>query len=199
MNFSNLYQTVLILFLSVVLISCQEANTTYQLSNEDVLSLLDLDTDVLFGESLEDFKKANEDKYILVDLSSPSSFRLEHEEGAINIPLTLLLDEEHQELLNGEATILLSGLPLTQSAGALVLLKRLGYDKVKIASSSTFPPETAQYDFAATFKTTKEKHAATIEAGKPKPVVVEVPARKKAITPKPKPKKKAVVEEEEGC
>jgi rhodanese-related sulfurtransferase len=197
MSFSNIYTVLLIASVVFLFTSCQDTTSAYEYTPEEVLSQLDIDRDVLSGEELKDFQKSNKDNYTLVDLSTPSSFRLDHEEGAFNIPLTLLLEEEHIELLNSEEVILLTGLPFAQSAGALVLLKSLGYDQVKVVSENLSSPEAAQYDFAATFKTTKEKYEAEVEAGKPKPVVVEVPAKKKSITPKPK--KKAVVEEEEGC
>lgn len=185
----------------LLLTSCENSeNITYQSSPEEALQQLNLEKDVLFGESLSQFIEKNEGQYLLVDLREAAEFKAAHRQDAIDMPMPQLLNEENLKLLNSKKHILLSGKDFTQSAGAHILLKRLGYEHVYIISpTDSIIPESAQYDYAAVFKDIQKKHAAAIEAGKPKPIVVEQ-TPKKTITPKPKPQKKVEEEEEEeGC
>ena len=188
----------LVLILQLFFFSCQNnSNINYQ-SPTEVLQSLDISADLLDVDQLASFTQENKGLYVIVDLSTPADFRLGHIDEAVNIPLTLLMEKENLDILKNHEQVLLSGVPYTQSAAALVLLRQMDFDGLKIVDEGEVPAESAQYDYAEVFKNTKEKHAAEIEAGKPKPVVVEVPT-KKAIKPQPKPKKKVEVEEEEGC
>jgi rhodanese-related sulfurtransferase len=195
-----LYRYIGLVFtLPLFLFSCQNSSRTAHQSPTEVLQSLDINTDLLHGDQLEQFMQEHKEQLLIVDLSKPADFRLGHIEGAVNMPLTLLMEKENLDMLKNHEHIVLSGVPFTQSAATLVLLRQMGIEGLKLVDQGEVQAETAQYDFAEVFKTTKEKHAAELEAGKPKPVVVEVPTAKKAIKPQPKPKKKVVVEEEEGC
>lgn len=181
-----------ILLIGLVLFTGMACTPAYEKSAKEALQGLN-EEDVLFGEGLAQFLKANEGQYLLVDLRNAADFKASHTEGAIDIPIPQLMTEDHQSLLKSKEYILLSGDSYTQTAGAQVLLKRLGFDQVKLISlQDSIRPEAARYDYGAVFAKVQEEHAAAIEAGKPKPIVSAPPKR---ITP---PKKK-VVEEEEGC
>ena len=187
-----------VLILQLFFFSCQNNSSTNYQSPAEVLQSLDISADLLDSDQLASFTQESKGQYVIVDLSTPADFRLGHIDEAVNIPLTLLMEKENLDILKNHEQVLLSGVPYTQSAAALVLLRQMGFDGLKIVDEGEVPAESAQYDYAEVFKTTKEKHAAEIEAGKPKPVIVEVPT-KKAVKPQPKPKKKVEVEEEEGC
>lgn len=148
--------------------------------------------------------------FILVDLRAPIEFERGHLEGAVSIPAQHLLESHSLKIFgNKNATIALYGRHTEQAHGPWLLLRQLGYDHVKLLqagydgiiaadSLSFLLPETALFDYSASFR------QATVEGRKaietiPMLPAASAPAAPKTIATKPKAPGKPAADEEEGC
>lgn len=163
--------------------------------------------------SLQDAEAAIREKktdFVLVDLRAPIEFERGHLEGAVSIPAQHLLESKSLDVFdNKKAVIVLYGRHQEQAHGPWLLLRQLGYDHVKLLqagydgvvaadSLSFLAPETALFDYSASFRQATAEGQKAIEAVKIVPAAT-APAAPKTISTKPKAAAKPAAEEEEGC
>lgn len=162
--------------------------------------------------TLQDAEAAIQQKktdFVLVDLRAPIEFERGHLEGAVSIPAQHLLEAKSLKIFDNEkAVIALYGRNQEQAHGPWLLLRQLGYDHVKLLhagydgvvaadSLSFLAPETALFDYSASFRQAMSEGQKAIEPVKIAPVAA--PAAAKTIVTKPKAPAKPAAEEEEGC
>jgi rhodanese-related sulfurtransferase len=162
--------------------------------------------------TLQDAETAIQQKktdFVLVDLRSPIEFERGHLEGAVSIPAQHLLESKSLDVFdNKKAVIVLYGRHQEQAHGPWLLLRQLGYDHVKLLqagydgvvaadSLSFLAPETALFDYSASFRQATAEGQKAIEAVKIVPAATTIAP--KTITTKPKAAAKPAAEEEEGC
>ncbi len=190
------------------LASCQENGDSFALSLEEALGLA-LSSDYKIAPE-EGTKLIGSSEYTFVDVRPASEYAKGHLEGAINIPLQNLLDEESREFFSQSSkAIVVYGKDEAEANGPFMLLRQLGYENVKLLeggyqyqqapdSVQYLPPEQPHYDFAAIMAQAIEEDRREEEATRPKPAPQPVVKAPKEIIPQKKEKPK-VVEEEEGC
>lgn len=162
--------------------------------------------------TLQDAEAAIQQKkadFVLVDLRAPIEFERGHLEGAVSIPAQHLLESKSLDVFdNKKAVIVLYGRHQEQAHGPWLLLRQLGYDHVKLLqagydgvvaadSLSFLAPETALFDYSASFRQATAEGQKAIEAVKIVPAATTTAP--KTITTKPKAAAKPAAEEEEGC
>lgn len=162
--------------------------------------------------TLQDAEAAIQQKkadFVLVDLRAPIEFERGHLEGAVSIPAQHLLESKSLDVFdNKKAVIVLYGRHQEQAHGPWLLLRQLGYDHVKLLqagyegvvaadSLSFLAPETALFDYSASFRQATAEGQKAIEAVKIVPAATT--AAPKTISTKPKAAAKPAAEEEEGC
>lgn len=172
-------------------------------------SISDVENFVMVQEAEAAIQQKKTD-FVLVDLRAPIEFERGHLEGAVSIPAQHLLESKSLKVFdNKKATIVLYGRRQEQAHGPWLLLRQLGYDHVKLLqagydgiaaadSLSFLAPETALFDYAASFRQATTEGQKAIEAVKIVPTAV-APAAPKTIITKPKAAAKPAAEEEEGC
>ena len=162
--------------------------------------------------TLQDAEAAIQQKkadFVLVDLRAPIEFERGHLEGAVSSPAQHLLESKSLDVFdNKKAVIVLYGRHQEQAHGPWLLLRQLGYDHVKLLqagydgvvaadSLSFLAPETALFDYSASFRQATAEGQKAIEAVKIVPAATTTAP--KTITTKPKAAAKPAAEEEEGC
>ena len=113
--------------------------------------------------------KANDKKYVFVDLRSPYDFEMGNIPGSVNIPANRILEKESleffDETVGQPATVVLYHASQSAATGPWMLLLQMGYSHIKImqggwdfyagadvqnpSQSPALLNESAKYDFAA--------------------------------------------------
>lgn len=179
----------------------------FKLSVEEALAIANAQTQMLELGAFDSLQAVAGNEVLLVDLRPAAAFEKGHREGAVNLPVSELLERESLALLRKHNITVLLAEDVSQAGGPWFLLLQLGLPQVKIlnapALSGPLPvkdrlqAEMPRYDFATIFQQATDRHKKDVEAGRVK--VVRRQARKKNIVPAKKPARKTVVEEEEGC
>lgn len=142
--------------------------------------------------------------YRFIDLRNPVDYMNNHIEGAVNIPLHQILDDEHKSVFNQDKRInVIYGNSHEEVCAAVEILKQIGYKNNLIMlgglkhftenvleeykpHNSNYRNEKPAYDF----KTIMSRRVSSSAQAKESEVETNVPVIKK---------KKAAVEEEGGC
>ena len=183
----------------------------FERSAQELLNSISDAENVVSLQDAEAAIRAKKTDFVLVDLRAPIEFERGHLEGAVSIPAQHLLESKSLDVFdNKKAVIVLYGRHQEQAHGPWLLLRQLGYDHVKLLqagydgvvaadSLSFLAPETALFDYSASFRQATAEGQKAIEAVKIVPAAATVPAAPKTISTKPKAAAKPAAEEEEGC
>ncbi|MBT33652.1 MAG: hypothetical protein CMO01_28650 [Thalassobius sp.] len=80
-----------------------------------------------------DQKKLNEfQNPVLIDLREPKFFNIDHQEKAVNIPLSEILNEEYENLFASETPKLIQAHDQVKANEAWMLLTQLGYKNLYV-------------------------------------------------------------------
>lgn len=190
-------------------VACGPPSHFERSAQELLISISDSENFVTLQEAEAAIQQKKAD-FVLVDLRAPIEFERGHIEGAISIPAQHLLESKSLQIFNNKKTVIaLYGRHKEQAHGPWLLLRQLGYDHVKLLqagyegiakadSLSFLAPETALFDYSASFRQATAEGQKAIEAVKIVPAAL-APAVPKTITTKAKTPAKPVAEEEEGC
>jgi rhodanese-related sulfurtransferase len=191
------------LVLAVGYLTSQRKDHSYQLSPEETLAKIQGENAVATTEEVKNNKGRS--GFVLIDLRDQGEYVKGYIEGAWNVPVASLLDEESLDLLEDESvTFVLYGKDAEQAYGPWLLLQQMGYTNVKVLAGgysayvqdSTYTPDKAAYDYAEVMEKERKKLEEEFkESAKPAPA--PPPKKKEVIIPK-KRKAQQVVEEE-GC
>lgn len=191
------------LALGVGYLTSQRKDHSYQLSPEETLSKIQGENAVATPEEVKNNKGRSD--YVLIDLRDQGEYVKGYIEGAWNVPVASLLDEESLGLLEDESvTFVLYGEDAEQAYGPWLVLRQMGYGNVKVLAGgyeayqqdSTYIPDKAAYDYARVMEEERKKLEEELkESVKPAPA----PAPKKKEVIIPKKRKAQQVIEEEGC
>lgn len=200
---------ILIAVLACFTVSCGPPSRFERSAQELLNSISDAENFVTFQEAEAAIQQKKAD-FVLVDLRAPIEFERGHLEGAVSIPAQHLLESKSLKIFeNNKAVIALYGRRQEEAHGPWLLLRQLGYDHVKLLqagydgitsadSLSFLAPETALFDYSASFRQATAEGQKAIEAVKVVPAAA-APAARKTIATRPKTPAKPAVEEEEGC
>lgn len=200
---------ILIAILACFTVSCGPPSRFERSAQELLNSISDADNFVTLQEAEAAIQQKKAD-FVLVDLRAPIEFERGHLEGAVSIPAQHLLESKSLKIFeNNKAVIALYGRRQEEAHGPWLLLRQLGYDHVKLLqagydgitsadSLSFLAPETALFDYSASFRQATAEGQKAIEAVKVVPAAA-APAARKTIATQPKTPAKPAVEEEEGC
>lgn len=172
-NWLNKLILAVVLFVAVIivgLLTMRKPNLKYELTEQQTLAAVISSEDQISPGKASELLQAKDPAFKFVDLRNPDEFIKGHPEGAVNIPLSNLLSKENLELLKQDEkdnkTLILYGADQLQVTAPLLLLKQLGFVKVKelqggfaylagnhIAATDSMPKpsydaETAHFNFA---------------------------------------------------
>ena len=204
-NWLNKLIVAVVLFVAVIivgLLTMHKPALKYELSEQQTLAAIANSEEQISPEKAKQLQQAKDPAFQFVDLRNPNDFIKGHPEGAVNIPLSKLLSGENLELIKqagkDNKTLILYGMDQSQTTAPWLLLKQLGFEKVKVLQGSyvylsenhadvtdslpaqSFDAEAAHYNFADSGK--GQAKAGQRLSSKTLP--------QKVIT-KPKPKSKA--------
>lgn len=199
-SLSNLSIITVIFLLIIIIGSLSTSNTgfEYKLSPKETVELALSTKDELTPVELNNIVTDGKPGYQIIDLRNPHEFIKGHIEGAINIPYAGLLEEENLEIFgNGSVVTILYGMDQQQATGPYMILKQLGYDKIKLLlggydfystldlnldslyESSEYLVEEPRYDYAEIIGTSKGNNISVQKTEPPEPII---PSRKKKKT-----------------
>jgi rhodanese-related sulfurtransferase len=191
------------LTLAVGYLTTKRENPSYKLSITETLEQVKLDGAEVGLEELK--AKSGQADFIVVDLRDQGEFVKGAIEGAVNIPVSSLMEEESLDLLKDESiNFVLYGENPDQAYGPWLILRQMGYQNVKVLAGgyeawlqqSVYTPEEALYDYAKVMEEERKKMEKEFaESAKPTP---PPPPKKKTVIIPQKRKVQEVVEEE-GC
>lgn len=189
-----------------LIIAAVPQNTTrpYKLTAAELLAEVNTRTQLVSAESVADMIVKKDPTLQLIDVRSKDEFEKFHLEGAINIPASDLLSEQHSEILNQEVkmNVLYSNSTVVANE-AWMITRQLGYlnnyvlegglnywfDAImnpQLPPSTSSDEEFAKYDFRKAASTALgggnlEAQPATVntQTVAPKPVI-KIPKKKKA-------------------
>jgi len=129
-NIFNRKTAVLLLIIFGVLLAISPAGMrkATTLSPREVASSVINKSDHVTAEDLAALIIDKDPNLLIVDLRSAEEYNQFHIEGAINIPLSQLFEEESLEMLSPDYNIVVYSNGGTHSAQAWVLLKQMGID-----------------------------------------------------------------------
>lgn len=138
-NWLNKLILAVVLFVAIIIIgllTMRKPNLNYELTEQQTLAAVISSEDQVSPEKALQFLQAKDPAFQFVDLRNPDEFIKGHPEGAVNIPLSNLLSKESQELLKQQEknnkTLIIYGADQLQVTAPWLLLKQLGYEKVKV-------------------------------------------------------------------
>lgn len=122
---------LLVIVIAVILISSKSPRLTYNVEADVVLSELKEEANFIKPDDLKNM--VSDENIELIDLRNSGDFFVSHIEGAKNIPLIKILDEEVLSTFDvEEKTFVLYGKDHVESNGVWVLLRQLGYQNIKV-------------------------------------------------------------------
>jgi rhodanese-related sulfurtransferase len=122
---------LLVIAIAVILISYKAPRLVYKTDAEMVLSELTNEENFVKPGDLKALLAAGDAE--LVDLRNAGDFFVSHIEGAANIPLITILDEEVlKNFADEQKTFVLYGEDHVAANGTWVLLRQLGYDNIRM-------------------------------------------------------------------
>ncbi len=193
-----------VLIVILGLITAEKPKHHYRMSTDEILyKTLQHDYIIRFDKFFDIYHN-NDSLYRFIDLRSAHDYQAGHLPGAVNIPLSKILDDEYRDIVNQDKKInVLYYSDQCGACGPWMILTQIGYknnyvlaggyDYVKKHIIDEYSPmlgdysaEKAKYKYKEVINKTAGGSAATksSEADVPTPVIV---------------KKKAVKEEEGGC
>ena len=201
-NWLNKLIVAVVLFVSVILIglfTMRKPNLKYELSEQQTLAAILKPGEQISPGEANQLIQAKNPAFLFVDLRNADEFIKGHPEGAVNIPINKLLSKENLELLKQDEkdnkTIIFYGVDQLQVTSPWLLLKQLGFEKVKVLqggyskfagnqavladslTKQTSDAEAAHYNFADMVQT---------KSNTGKEVTTNASPQKVTIKPKPK-------------
>ncbi|MEA3286964.1 MAG: rhodanese-like domain-containing protein [Candidatus Marinimicrobia bacterium] len=189
------------LFLLGVVIAMVPENTTkpYKLTAEDMLIEIQGAAEMVSADDVAHWIISKDPSLQLIDVRSPDEFQTYHLENAVNIPLSVILKDEHRDMLDQgiKMNVLYSNGTLN-SHQAWMILRQLGFENnyvmqgglnywfdtimnPQVPSVFSSDEEFAKYDF---------RKAASGALGGGGAVAITAPAKTKADKPRVIRKKK---------
>jgi rhodanese-related sulfurtransferase len=187
-----------VVIILIALISISQPEHPYGLSQEEALEMALTSGEMeVIPEELRFLKEDNSVNLHFVDLRSPGEFQKGHIEGAVNIPLSSILEEENLEFfrnLDSANTAILYGTDQLQASGPWMILRQLGISNIKMLKGGynyysthsldisempetpSYMIEAPQYDYAQIVEETPGIGDVTVETEGPEQVI---PVRRK--------------------
>ncbi|MCF6365479.1 MAG: rhodanese-like domain-containing protein [Bacteroidales bacterium] len=186
---------IVIVVLGILLMS--HPKIKYQISTEDMLEIAIEKKDIIRPAEFMNIYYTKDSSYRFIDLRSAHEFLISHIDGAINIPIHKLLDDEYENIFNQDEKInILYYSDQCGACGPWMILKQIGYPNNKVLQggynyvkksiidnyapmSGDYSAEKAKYDYAEVIKNTPSSGAeSTLETG---PVIVGKKKKKREI------------------
>lgn len=184
-----------IIILGVIFI--KQPDKEYQISEKQMLEKLLSYNDLVGPDKIMHILFENDSLYQFIDLRSTTDFLNSHLEGAINIPISHILDKKYDNILNQDKKInVLYYSDHCGACGPWMILSQLGYKNNKIMLGGydyvneyilkNFAPltgnyknEKAQYDFAKVISQTSGGKSKATGTENEKPANLPVKKKKK--------------------
>lgn len=149
----------------------------YRLSTEKMLTVTIEKKDLIRPPEFMHIYFSKDSTYRFIDLRSAHEFLIGHLDGAVNIPVHKLLDDEYEEILNQDNKInILYYSDQCGACGPWMILKQIGYPNNKILQggynyvtksiideykpmSGNYSAEKPKYDYAKVIKNTPSSGA----------------------------------------
>ncbi len=197
---------ITVVFFVLSLIFMKQLDLKYQKTVEETLEIILERNDIIRPEKFMEIYYNDNKLYQFIDLRSAADYVNGHLPGAINIPISKVLDEEYQEILNQDKKInILYYSDQCGSCAPWMILMQIGYKNNKILQggydyvkkniidnfspmSGSYSGEKAKYDYAKIMKEKGGNKTSTSESDTPAKTTAPV-----------KTNKKKEVEEEGGC
>ncbi len=197
-----------IIFLGLILLGIVIAmvpeNTTkpYKLTAEEMLVEVQGAAEMVSADDVAHWVISKDPSLQLIDVRSPDEFQTYHLEGAINIPLSVILKDEYQDMLDqGIKMNVLYSNGTINSHQAWMILRQLGFENNYVMQGGLNywfdtimnPQEPSVYSADEEFAKYDFRKAASSALGGGGAVALSAPAKTKADKPKiiRKKKKKA--------
>jgi len=177
---------VLIVIVSLMLMNSPKIK--YRVSTEEMLDIAIEKNDIIRPADFMNIYYTKDSKYQFIDLRSAHEFLIGHIDGAINIPIHKLLDDEYEDVFNQDEKInILYYSDQCGACGPWMILKQIGYPNNKVLQggynyvkksiiddyapmSGDYSAEKAKYDYAKVIKNTPSSGAeSTLDMG---PIIV---------------------------
>lgn len=201
-NWLNKLIVAAVLFVAIIIIgllTMRKPALKYELTEQQTLAAIASSDEQISPERAKQILNAKEPAFQFVDLRNPDEFIKGHPEGALNIPMSTLLDEENLEMIKQadkeNKTLILYGKDQLQTTAPWLLLKQIGFGNVRVlqggyasfAESNTaiddslskqnFDSEAAHYNYADLVKS-KVKTEQVLPAKRTPQKVTTVPKPK---------------------
>ena len=205
---------LLVLLVAIVMLTYKAPRLSYELTPEESLNAIQNQE---YFVSVEEASAINDENTVFVDIRNSGDFFVKHIDGAVNIPLIKLLDEESLKLFETDGkNFILYGENHLMANGPWLVLKQLGFENIKLlvggfqnfqSIGQEYPAhylsfdeiEKAEFDLLAEIKKASEKFAnADSEAGAEIMTSTKSPVKRKP-TPAPVIPIEEEEEEDEGC
>lgn len=172
-NWLNKLIVAVVLFVAIIivgLLSMRKPALKYELTGQQTLAAITSQDEQISPEKANQLQLVKDPTFQFVDLRSPNEFLKGHAQGALNIPQGKLLSKENLELIKladkDNKTLILYGTDQSQATAPCLLLKQLGFEKVKVLRcdyayltgkhakvadslpKQSFDAEAAHYNFA---------------------------------------------------
>ncbi len=162
----------MVLIIVIGLLFMNNPNIKYRLSTEEMLDITIERGDLIRPADFMHIYYTKDPQYRFIDLRSAHEFLIGHIDGAVNIPLHKVLDDEYKAIFNQDEKInVLYYSDQCGACGPWMILKQIGYPNNKLLQggydyvkksiiddyapmSGDYSAEKAKYDFAKVIKNT---------------------------------------------
>lgn len=138
-NWLNKLIVAVILFVAIIIVgmlTMRRPALKYELSEKQTLAAITSQDEQISPEKAKQLQLVNDPVFQFVDLRNPNEFIKGHAQGALNIPQSQLLSEENLKLIKkadkDNKTLILYGMNQSQAIAPWLMLKQMGFGKVKV-------------------------------------------------------------------
>ena len=178
-----------ILIIIIGIVGMTEPKIKYTISTEEILNIVNEREDVMRPPEFMHAYYTKDSLYRFIDLRSAHDYLKGHLDGAVNIPIHKILDDEYQDIFNQNDKInILYFSDQCGACGPWMILRQIGYTNIKILQggygfvktsiidkyepmSGDYSAEKPKYDYATVIKNTPSSGADTDLGGGPVIVV----------------------------